>query len=196
VTRCSVCRLPQARREAVDAALRSEQVSLQEISISCGFSKSALHRHRQHLSAVATAEPAQNLPVPASRTVAMTEPAASLGTTAAKLEANPPTATRTQLLRRLELLWDEALDGLEASKEPVQVQKPDGSIVEIRDLRARASFIREARSVVGLTAEVSGELAGPNINIQIVVPGGIGGPVSDPGEVERGPVIDITPQRR
>jgi hypothetical protein len=126
----------------------------------------------------------------------MTEPAASLGTTAAKLEANPPTATRTQLLRRLELLWDEALDGLEASKEPVQVQKPDGSMVELPgDLRARAAFIREARSVVGLSAEISGELAGPSIFVQVVVPG-IGCPVSDPGEVEDGPIIDITPQRR
>jgi hypothetical protein len=195
VTRCSVCRLSQARRETVDAALRSEQISLQEISISCGFSKSALHRHRQHLSAVATAEPAQNLPAPASRTVAMTEPAASLGAFAAKPEANPPTATRTQLLRRLELLWDEAMSGLEASKEPVQIEKPDGSIVELRDLRARASFIREARSVVGLTAEISGELAGPSIFVQVVVPG-MGGAAPIPDDVEDGPVIDITPQRR
>jgi hypothetical protein len=88
------------------------------------------------------------------------------------------------------------MSGLEASKEAVQIEKPDGSIVEIRDLRARASFIREARSVVGLSAEIGGELAGPNINIQMVVPRGIGGPVSDPGEVESGPIIDITPQRR
>jgi hypothetical protein len=130
-------------------------------------------------------------------TVANGNAAASPGASAAKPEANPPTATRAQLLRRLELLWDEAMSGLEASKEPVQIEKPDGSIVELRDLRARASFIREARSVVGLTAGVSGELAGPSIFVQVVVPG-IGGPVpapDDAADMLEGPVIDIVPRR-
>jgi hypothetical protein len=77
--------------------------------------------------------------------------------------------SRTQLLERVEMLWDEALDGLEAAKQPITVQRPDGTSMELQgDLRARAGFIRTARDVLHLGAELSGELAQPaTINADI-----------------------------
>jgi hypothetical protein len=58
------------------------------------------------------------------------------------------------------MLWTESLDGLEASKEPVTIKKPDGSEVEIPagNLRARAGFLREARQVLELQGAATGDL--------------------------------------
>jgi hypothetical protein len=50
--------------------------------MSCDISKSALHRHRQHLTAVGTAEPAQILSAANAPTVANGSAAASLGASA------------------------------------------------------------------------------------------------------------------
>jgi hypothetical protein len=69
------------------------------------------------------------------------------------------------------MLWDEALDGLEAAKQPITVQRPDGASMELPgDLRARAGFIRTARDVLQLGVELSGELGQPaTINADILL---------------------------
>jgi hypothetical protein len=116
----------------------------------------------------------------------------------ADCEINPTAAAgREQLLRRIELLWNESLDGLGASKEPIRVLKPDGSTLELPgDLRTRSGFIREARQVLEFQATVNGNLAvGPTAQIMIVIPqGGASAPFSpELGEVD---YIDISPPRR
>jgi len=160
IIRCSVCRLDPERRRAVEAALTAA-VPLGEISRSCGLSKSALSRHSRH-----SGRPES---VASNKT-----PAAIVVRTAAPVPASEPAApapTKTELLRRVEILWSEALDGLEASKEPIVLSKPDGSKLEISggDLRARAAFVRAGRDVVQLSAELSGELAGQSIAINNVI---------------------------
>jgi hypothetical protein len=96
--------------------------------------------------------------------------------TAGDRTATPPAElSKAQLLERIELLWTESLEGLEVSKERIRINKPDGSSVEIPgDLRARAGFVLEARSVLELQGEATGHLVkgqtGPTFAIQIVVP--------------------------
>jgi hypothetical protein len=83
------------------------------------------------------------------------------------------------------------MSGLQASKEAIRVEKPDGSTVEVPgDLRSRAAFLREARSILQLEAEVTGELAAaPTFAVQIVMPAA----TAEPTEY---PVFDIAMPRR
>jgi hypothetical protein len=99
-------------------------------------------------------------------------PAAAAGETTAP---RPTELSKAQLLERIELLWTESLEGLEASKEPITITRPNGSSLELPgDLRARAGFVREARSVLELQGEATGHLVkgqtGPTFAIQIVMP--------------------------
>lgn len=156
--RCSVCKSEPARLGAINAALAAG-VPLDEISRSSGITKSSLHRHAKHIpggemnTAVTSGRP--SAPVPAPRGP-LTPPLAP------KPRPRPAAPTKEELLERIELLWGESLEGLEAAKEPIRVTKPDGSSLELPgDLRSRAAFIREARSVVELSAAVSGELNAP-----------------------------------
>lgn len=140
--RCSICRLPEQKRAAVDAALAAGDVSLIEVSASSGLSKSSLQRHSKHLTGVQKPETPDPLPAVIQ-----------------DLVSEAPAPTKESLLERIELLWNESLDGLAVSKEPVTITKPDGTTLELPgDLRARAGFIREARSVLELQGAASGEL--------------------------------------
>ena len=180
MSRCTVCQLAADRLNAIDTALRGGKMSLGEISSKTGLTRSCLHRHRQHLPAV------QDLPV--VRQTSLLSPAAVAETSEARpignFEMHPQTATKAELLDRLEYLWQESLDGLQATKEPIRVVKPDGSIVEIPgDLRSRPAFIREARSVLEMKATVNGDLtvgqAGASVMIVVPIPRS-----SEPGEYE------------
>lgn len=153
--RCSICKLPRAKRTAVDAALMAGDVSLAEVSVSSGISKSALQRHSKHLQAVEKQNAETLLPA------IMGEPL-----------KHPPLPTKETLLERIEYLWTESLDGLELSKVPITLTKADGTITELPgDLRARAGFIREARSVLELQGAATGELVRgqPNQVGQVVI---------------------------
>jgi hypothetical protein len=177
--RCSICKLPERKRAAVDAALASGDVSLVAVSVSSGLSKSALQRHSKHLQAVEKTE------ADALSPAAMREP----------LEQQP-LPTKESLLDRIEYLWNESLDGLELSKEPITLRKPDGSSVELPgDLRARVGFLREARSVLELQGAATGELIKGQPSqvgqVIIVIPVRLPG-----GEAKEYPVIDIAPGRR
>jgi hypothetical protein len=85
--------------------------------------------------------------------------------------------TKANLLDRIEFLWTESLDGLEVSKEPITLIKPDGSTLELPgDLRSRVGFLREARSVLELQGAATGELIKGQptnpVGITIVMPAG------------------------
>jgi hypothetical protein len=139
--RCSICKLPDRKRAAVDAALAAGDVSLVEVSASSGISKSTLQRHSKHLQAVEQPEAQALSPA------VMLEP------------LKQPVPTKETLLERIEFLWAESLDGLELSKEPITLRKPDGSSVELPgDLRARVGFLREARNLLELQGTASGDL--------------------------------------
>lgn len=177
--RCSICKLPERKRAAVDAALAAGDVSLVAVSVSSGLSKSALQRHSKHLQAVEKPE------ADAVSFAHIREPLTP-----------QPVPTKETLLERIEYLWNESLDGLELSKEPITLAKPDGSTIEMPgDLRARAGFIREARSILELQGAASGELIKGQPNqigqVIIVVPARPPG-----GEAEEYPIIDIAPGRR
>jgi hypothetical protein len=177
--RCSICKLPERKRAAVDAALAAGDVSLVAVSVSTGLSKSALQRHSKH-----RAEPNDH-------------PAVSpLPFVTEKPTSEIAVPTKESLLERIEFLWAESIDGLELSKEPITVRKPDGSSVDLPgDLRARVGFIREARSVLELQGAATGELVKGQSNqigqVVIVVP------ERQPGvEPVDYRVIDILPSRR
>jgi hypothetical protein len=201
MSRCTVCRLDPERRSAVDAVLRDGQISFQELSRRCGFSKSALHRHRQHMDTLDGPTPARlSLAAPIPAPVPAPALTHQAGAPAALAIGGDPTAGaaaakpgREQLLSRIELLWGEALSGLEAAKEPIRIEKPDGSIVEMPgDLRARSGFIREGRQVLELQAAVTGNLGVAGTSIMIVLPTALGAAVSAVGELgEVTSVIDI-----
>lgn len=60
-------------------------------------------------------------------------------------------------LDRAELLFREALAGLEDTKRPITLTKPEGSEIELPgDLRSRAGFIRAARDVLDQLARLRG----------------------------------------
>ena len=144
-----------------------------------GISKSALQRHSKHL-AIANKPNAEALPF-----ALMREP----------LKPQPVPA-KEALLERIEYLWKESLDGLEASKKPITMTKPDGSSIELpADLRSRVGFIREARSVLELQGAATGDLIKGQSNqigqVVIVVPAKPPG-----GEPIEFPIIDISPGRR
>jgi hypothetical protein len=59
------------------------------------------------------------------------------------------------------MLFAEAMDGLEASKEPVVIQKGDGTPLEVPgDLGARAAFIRAGQGIVDSQVKLHGLLDG------------------------------------
>jgi hypothetical protein len=83
--------------------------------------------------------------------------------------ARPVSSERAQILERVEKLWGESIAGLEDSKAPVTINRPDGSSMKVPgDLRARAGFIRSAKDVLQLSAQLSGELQ-PMINADVVL---------------------------
>jgi hypothetical protein len=177
--RCSICKLPERKRAAVDAALAAGDVSLVAVSVSSGLSKSALQRHSKHL-----AEP-NNRPAVSPLPFVIEKPTSEVAV-----------PTKESLLERIEFLWAESIDGLELSKEPITLRKPDGSSIELPgDLRARVGFLREARSVLELQGAATGDLVRGQSNqigqVVIVVPAR---PPS--GEPIEFPIVDIAPGRR
>ncbi len=166
MSRCTVCQLQPSRLNAIDAALRAGKLSLGEISSKTGLTRSSLHRHRQHL------QPAQELtaardealtPTPATRDVSAVQPSRNI-------EPHPQPATKAELLQRLEYLWQESIDGLQETKKPIQVMKPNGEVVEIAgDLRSRPGFLREARSILELKATVNGDLTAGSVGSAILI---------------------------
>jgi len=172
MTKCSICRLEPAKKQAIDAALAAG-VSLDELARRSGLGRSSLGRHGQHAPGAADKpalvkpeNPPERVQVPRGP---LTPPLASV---AVARTARP---SKEQLLERIELLWGESMDGLSASKEPIQITKPDGTQLEIPgDLRARAGFLREARSILALQGEANGDLKGDDslgTNILIVCAG-------------------------
>ena len=171
ILRCSICKLNPTRRAVVESALAGG-VALAEISRRSGLSKSALSRHSRHGAAptgqTAAAKESISSEPPAKEATGIAvrpqviPPASSSDPQALAARRTDVSPSRAQLLERVEMLWDETLDGLEAAKQPITVQRPDGTSMELPgDLRARAGFIRTARDVLHLGAELSGELAQP-----------------------------------
>jgi hypothetical protein len=79
-------------------------------------------------------------------------------------------------LQRIELLWSESIEGLEASKAEIKVHGRDGSEMTIPgDLRARAAFLREGRGILELAGAATGAWGGPGggppaeINLALIV---------------------------
>jgi hypothetical protein len=173
-TKCSVCALPTQTLITIDGFLRNG-TSLGEVAARCGVTKSSLWRHSQHVAkadGTATqpkAAPKAKTPVPAVPKTARpvkTPPLASQETSApAPVVKGDPLDVETrrrQALERCELLFREALDGLEAAKEPITLRKGDGSEVVVPgDLPARAAFVRAAPDVLSLYAELSGVMDSP-----------------------------------
>lgn len=200
--RCTVCRLGAGKRQAIDAALCSGHVSLAELETSSRISKSALQRHSKHINApIVEAQTVQDAAIaqaalPIAPQVLQSAPIAQLAPFAARESAE---TTKGRLLERIELLWNESIEGLEASKEPLVITKPNGSTIEVPgDLRARAGFVREARKVLELQGEATGDLVSgqPNQigNVIIVLPAPR--PGSTPADYEE-QVVDIaTPNGR
>jgi hypothetical protein len=177
--RCSICKLPERKRAAVDAALAAGDVSLVAVSVSSGLSKSALQRHSKHLS-----EP-NNRWAECPPPFVIEKPTSEVAV-----------PTKESLLERIEFLWAESLDGLMVSKEAVTMTKPDGSTIELPgDLRARAGFIREARSVLELQGAATGDLIRGQANqigqVLIVCPAMPAG-----AQATEFQVIDISPAKR
>jgi hypothetical protein len=144
-------------------------LSLGEVAARCGITKSSLWRHSQHgvkAEAAATqptatrkaktplpappkpARPAKTA-VPAPQETALTAPAPK---TPAPPVTEPPLDVEGKRQRaegRLERLWDEALDGLEAAKQPITIDKGNGEVITVPpDLRARAGFIKCGQSII------------------------------------------------
>lgn len=135
-SQCSICRLTPERLTAVNNALADANISLVQIARTSGLSKSALSRHWHH----------SKISVPAAPHCANL------------IETDGPVPTKRELLSRLEMLWTEATEGLQAAKEPITLKGPDGSDVEVKagDLRAMSNFLREARQ----TLEMEGDWLG------------------------------------
>jgi len=103
------------------------------------------------------------------------------------------TSTKAELLRRLEYLWHESLDGLEATKEAIHIEKANGSVIELPgDLRAPAGFMRGGRQVLELAATANGDLTmgHAGTSIMIVLPVAV-----QDGKGSDDCVVDIEPQR-
>jgi hypothetical protein len=165
----------------VEAALEGG-TPLGQIATATGLSKSSLSRHGRHSAKraadIAAAKESISSQPPAKEATGIAgrpqviPPASSFDPQALAARRTDVSPSRAQLLERVEMLWDESLDGLEAAKQPITVQRPDGASMELPgDLRARAGFIRTARDVLHMSAELSGELAQPatiNGNIFLV----------------------------
>jgi len=156
--------LEPAKVDAINEALAGE-VPLEVLSRRTAISKSALHRHKQHLDRFNPGQSpvVETTPVapPAKRSV---EVSLTSGTPAA-----PPKAplNKSQLLERVDLLWTEAMEGLAETKKPIRLTKSGGEVVEVPgDLRSRCGFLRVASSIAELGGRASGELTN-------VGPGGV-----------------------
>jgi hypothetical protein len=186
MTKCHVCSLPADRRAAVEEAIRAS-VPLARIAETSGISKSGLSRHGKHLAGHTSHPPtARPTPQPTALIARPADSSAALG------------PSKDELLRRIEFLWVESLGGLEASKEPLQIQRRDGSTLTVPgDLRSRVGFLREARGVVELAGTATGhitkgDVGGAQVAIQIVCPAGAQSQVL---ESEEGMVLDIGVKR-
>jgi hypothetical protein len=163
--RCTICRLEPEKQQAISTALQ-ESVPLQVISNRTGLSKSSIWRHSKHMAKVGGQEkapkamPKVQTPVPAPQEPPLPAPAPKTPAP----EPLDPELKRQRAEGRLERLYNEAIEGLEASKEPVVLTKADGSVIEVRDLRARAAFIRAGQGIVDSQAKLHGlydQPAGP-----------------------------------
>jgi AcrR family transcriptional regulator len=153
---CTACKLSKSRREALESLLASG-MSIHEISRRSGLSKSALSNHFRH------SVEREQMREAAAKEQAAKEAAMALGN---KPAGSSP--SRDRILERVERLWGESIAGLEDSKAPVTINRPDGSSMKVPgDLRARAGFIRSAKDVLQLSAQLSGELS-PTINADVV----------------------------
>jgi hypothetical protein len=152
-TQCSVCRLEPEYLNAINIALRNESISFDELARASGIHRSILDRHVAHLKG-------RGAPIAIEKSDAARE----IG------------LTKQEILCSIESLWQEAQEGLEASKAPITLKKSDGSTIELKagDLRARAAFIREGRQVLEAAADWSGfprtVSNQPGAMIQIVIP--------------------------
>jgi hypothetical protein len=151
IPRCSICKLPAAQLAAINTALQSD-ISLHEVAQTSGLSKSSLHRHLKHAISGPAISPE---PLPPATTE---DAQAEIVAPPSAANVSRTIATKEELLGRVEHLWSEALDGLEASKNPSWLNRPDGSRVEIPggDLRARTGFLRVAADVLRLHCDTSG----------------------------------------
>ena len=172
---CTVCRLPLDQQRVVDAALKSE-ASLEQISDATGISRSTLHRHRHHsahanLGGTTFGEDGSYCNDRSLAAPSYSVPKALEQTEVAGLSIQSPIATREQLLEKIEHLFHEAIEGLEATKQPIRLKKPDGSVIELPgDLRVRPGFIREARECLSMLGAATGTLvAGPASGSVIIV---------------------------
>ncbi len=175
---CSVCRLDQPRRNAIDRALRDPRITLDELSATAGVTRSSLHRHSRHLDSNAK----------------------SVDLDAAS--DDEPGLSKLEILNRIEHLWNECMSGLAAAKSPLYLTKKDGSTIELPagDLKSRSSFVREARHCLEASADWAGYprqlVSGPGGGgaVVIVLP-----PHRDwaPGDLDDdGAVTLALPQRR
>lgn len=161
-TKCSICTLPSEKLAAVDQSLR-DGAPLQAISDRTGVSKSSLWRHSRHIAPAAGSDPppttAAVVRKEKRRPQATPEPTAVVPS--ARVQPAPALVDRetalAEALDRAELLFREALAGLEDTKRPIALTKPDGSEIELPgDLRSRAGFIRAARDVLDQLARLRG----------------------------------------
>jgi hypothetical protein len=189
MTKCSICNFPTKRRAAVDEALRAN-VSLGKIAEASGASKSALSRHSAHVEGREVASVPQAVEKHPERT---TEASVAKSVAVSDRFQGP---TKEQLVARIEHLWTESVNGLEAAKQPIKVRRPDGAELELPgDLRARAAFLREGRGVLEL-AGVATAAWGPGagqlpaeINLALIVQIPRSAPVPPPA----GAVVDLLP---
>jgi hypothetical protein len=202
--RCSVCKLDSAKRAAIDAALRGN-ASLIEISAKCGISKSALQRHSKHLAGpyLVTKEAPVEAMTPDPAATPVSEPVSAEIAKPEEQSIAAPTGelTKQSLLERLEHLWSESMDGLEAAKESVVITKPNGVSIEVPgDLRARAAFVREGRQVLELQGEVSGAYSrGQPMQvgvIQVVVPAVTSLEAQEQRRIAEAAVVEIAMPKR
>ena len=196
---CKVCVLDQEHRTAIDDAL-SSGVPLDTISHKCGIGRSSLHRHfHRHLrpdknepgpKSHGSRRTVQTTPVSASAklpdppeltaivrgrqrdtdTITSITVAGSSSGQSGENDGSAQTSTKAELLGRLEYLWHESLDGLDATKEAIRIEKANGSVIELPgDLRARAGFIREGRQVLELVAAANGDLSAGHAEARILI---------------------------
>jgi len=175
--RCTICKLPAEKLAAINSSLLGG-ASQQTVATEHGLSKAGTGRHARHLpgyNAAAAQPKGSDTPIMAERTAPGTETAVPAPPKAALPAKTPPPAPQETALTvpapeappldvkakleraegRLEHLWGEALDGLEASKVPVVLTKADGSIVEVHNHSARASFIRVAKDIIQSQIELA-----------------------------------------
>jgi hypothetical protein len=167
--RCSICRLSDEKRSAINASLQAG-VSLDELAAQTGIHRSSLGRHGRNClrspvpveqSTPISTPPKAAVEVRLPKTVASMPPkpvapahAVQTPDPAAPLDME---ARRRQALERAEQLWSELEECLRLAREPVVIVKPDGSTLEVPvDLRTRSSVIRAGKDVIDLDARLNG----------------------------------------